>query len=388
MEIVLIVVLFVHALVCAGLSMDLAEKKGHSEGAWFCCGLFLGLFGLIAAAGLPTRQPADVVSFKKRCPDCAELVRKEASVCKFCARQFSKEEIQAELVLGLQENQMTVTLACLKELRTNYDATIIPEVVRVIRLAVTERVDEEIEIRILDEAEQLLVDLGRPPVSQDLVPLLVGYSWGPRKLVKLIKILGVLRDPSCIPFLIKSARTFTYRDSAVSAVVGFGDAALPVLTDFQVDAGRSEKTIVAEIIEKITSDDSPTVGPVPEPTGLESTTETSGMRTNEGGATITVTGGPASGEIFTLSEELVHIGRGEGNQIVILDLGLAEHQASITCRNNRYAIFTPHADAVSIDGSRIPHQRWVWLPESAEILLGESTLAYFSRVASSGGGAP
>ena len=280
MDIVWIVVLIVHALVCACLSTNLAQKKGHSEAAWFCCGFFLGLFGLIAAAGLPTRQPAEVVSFKKRCPDCAELVRKDASVCKFCARQFSKEEIQAELVLGLQENQMTVTLWCLKGLRTNYDATIIPEVVRAIRLAITESVgfrNEEIAFQILDEAEELLVDLGRPPVSQDLVPLLeynvplLGYK-------KLVKILGVLRDPSCIPFLIKSVRfTNDYRNSVVSGVVGFGDAALPVLTDFQVDAGRSERKIAAEIIEKITSDDSPTVRPVPESTGLESTTETSGI---------------------------------------------------------------------------------------------------------------
>jgi hypothetical protein len=287
---------------------------------------------------------------------------------------------------------MTVTLECLKGLRTNYDATIIPEVVRAIRLAITERVGfrddmPEIAFQILDEAEQLLVDLGRPPVSQDLVPLLkynvplLGYK-------KLVKILGVLRDPSCIPFLIKSARFNDYRNSIVSAVVGFGDAALPVLSDFQVDAKGSERKIAAEIIEKITSDDSPTVRPVPESTGLESTTETSGIGMNEGGATITVIAGSASGEIFTLSGELVHIGRRADNQIVLLDPGLADHQASIICRDNRYAIFTPHADAVSIDGSRIPHQRWVWLPEPAEILLGESTLAYFSRVASSGGGAP
>ena len=66
MDIVWIVVLIVHALVCACLSTNLAQKKGHSEAAWFCCGFFLGLLGLIAAAGLPTRQPAEVVSFKKR----------------------------------------------------------------------------------------------------------------------------------------------------------------------------------------------------------------------------------------------------------------------------------------------------------------------------------
>ena len=52
-------------------------------------------------------------------------------------------------------------------------------------------------------------------------------------------------------------------------------------------------------------------------------------------ATITVTRGPARGEFFELSEELVHIGRGEGNQLVLADDDLAEHQASIAFRNGR-----------------------------------------------------
>ena len=105
-------------------------------------------------------------------------------------------------------------------------------------------------------------------------------------------------------------------------------------------------------------------------------------------ATITVTRGPARGQLYELEAGLVHIGRAESNQVVLEDADLADHHASIVFRNGRYAIFTPLPDAVSIDGSPIPPQRWVWLPESAEILLGESTLAYFSRVASSGGGAP
>lgn len=96
-------------------------------------------------------------------------------------------------------------------------------------------------------------------------------------------------------------------------------------------------------------------------------------------ATITVTRGPARGEFFELSEELVHIGRGEGNQLVLADDDLAEHQASIAFRNGRYAIFSLLPDSVSIDGSPIPSERWVWLPETAEILLGSRTGLRFSR---------
>ena len=95
-------------------------------------------------------------------------------------------------------------------------------------------------------------------------------------------------------------------------------------------------------------------------------------------ATITVTRGPARGQLFELETELVHIGRAETNQLVLEDPDLADHQASIAFRNGRYAIFTPLPDAVSIDGSPIPPQRWVWLPGEANIGLGQRTSLRFT----------
>jgi len=95
-------------------------------------------------------------------------------------------------------------------------------------------------------------------------------------------------------------------------------------------------------------------------------------------ATITVTRGPARGQLFELETELVHIGRAESNQVVLDDSELADHQASIVFRNGRYAIFTPLPDAVSIDDSPIPPQRWVWLPSVANIGLGKRTSLRFA----------
>jgi hypothetical protein len=95
-------------------------------------------------------------------------------------------------------------------------------------------------------------------------------------------------------------------------------------------------------------------------------------------ATITVTRGPARGQLFEIETELVHIGRADTNQVVLEDPDLAEHQASIVFRNGRYAIFTPLKDAVSIDGSPIPPQRWVWLPREADIALGKRTSLRFA----------
>ena len=48
--------LLAQAIACAALSSNLADKKGYSTGAWFAAGFFLGIFGLIAAAGLPSSR--------------------------------------------------------------------------------------------------------------------------------------------------------------------------------------------------------------------------------------------------------------------------------------------------------------------------------------------
>jgi hypothetical protein len=95
-------------------------------------------------------------------------------------------------------------------------------------------------------------------------------------------------------------------------------------------------------------------------------------------ASLTVTRGPARGLLFEIESELVHIGRADTNQLVLDDPDLADHQASIVFRNGRYAIFTPLPDAVSIDGSPIPPQRWVWLPGEADIGLGQRTSLRFA----------
>lgn len=81
------------ALVSGFLCAYLAEQKGHSTGAWFVLGFLFGVFALIAGAGLPSVSEATDVynrdeSLVKRCPRCAELVRIEASVCRFCQHEF------------------------------------------------------------------------------------------------------------------------------------------------------------------------------------------------------------------------------------------------------------------------------------------------------------
>ncbi|HUG90400.1 MAG TPA: hypothetical protein VML55_06185 [Planctomycetaceae bacterium] len=94
-------------------------------------------------------------------------------------------------------------------------------------------------------------------------------------------------------------------------------------------------------------------------------------------ATITITNGPDRGREFQVADELVNIGRSAGNEIRLSDPDVPEHQASIVHRNGRYAIYAAGDDSVHVDGSVIPGQRWVWLPEVARVRVSPQTLLTF-----------
>ena len=85
-------------LICGFLSADLARKKGYSYGSWFACGLFFGVLGLVAAAGLPVNQDDEELDYpEKKCPTCAEDIRAEAYACRFCGQTFSQAEVSQAL---------------------------------------------------------------------------------------------------------------------------------------------------------------------------------------------------------------------------------------------------------------------------------------------------
>jgi hypothetical protein len=94
-------------------------------------------------------------------------------------------------------------------------------------------------------------------------------------------------------------------------------------------------------------------------------------------AKITVTSGPDRGKFFEVIDEMIHIGKAADNELVLSDPTLGDRQASIVCRNGRHAIFAPETDEIEVDGTRIPADRWVWLPESAHIKLSRRTALEF-----------
>lgn len=97
-------------------------------------------------------------------------------------------------------------------------------------------------------------------------------------------------------------------------------------------------------------------------------------------AQLVIQTGPDQGQVFPLRSELVRLGSGDGNDIVLSDPALAELHASIVYREGRFAIVTTHAGGLQIDETPVPPERWIWLPEQASIRLSPQTLLQFTVI--------
>ena len=92
MEIIIIWLLF--GLVSAVV----ASNKGRSGCGWFLLGVLLGPFGFILALAVTQDQKAIeskslAKGENKKCPFCAEIIKKEAIVCKHCGRELPVKKI-------------------------------------------------------------------------------------------------------------------------------------------------------------------------------------------------------------------------------------------------------------------------------------------------------
>ena len=91
------------------------------------------------------------------------------------------------------------------------------------------------------------------------------------------------------------------------------------------------------------------------------------------GARILVRNGPDRGRSFPLSENVVHVGRGAENDIVLVDPDVLEHHVSLICRDGTCAVATSTSGAVVINGNPLDADRWVVIDTPTRLQLSVET---------------
>lgn len=86
---------FILWVVLSAIAAAIADNKGRRGGAYFAAALLLSpLIGIIAALSVEHDQAriehkALKKGIRRKCPQCAELIKPDAVVCRYCGNEFA-----------------------------------------------------------------------------------------------------------------------------------------------------------------------------------------------------------------------------------------------------------------------------------------------------------
>lgn len=91
------------------------------------------------------------------------------------------------------------------------------------------------------------------------------------------------------------------------------------------------------------------------------------------GARIVVCNGPDRGRTFPVTGDVVHIGRGMDNNIVLADPEILDYHFSVSYRDGQCAVSAASTGGVVINGQSIPAEQWVAIAPPARVQVSVET---------------
>lgn len=117
------VFLLIQAVIIGWFCSYVAGQKNRDKGSWFLLGFLFSFLALIALAAIPAIEEkptfvADDEDVNRKCPFCAEMVKREAIFCRFCQHDLPPVEAKSyaeKIANGANVSSSTDELPIAKE---------------------------------------------------------------------------------------------------------------------------------------------------------------------------------------------------------------------------------------------------------------------------------
>lgn len=101
MEVTLII-----AVVLGLIPAFIAKSKGRDFILWWVYGFALFIVALIHSLCMKPNEQALLDEGMKKCPFCAEMIKPDAKVCRYCGRDLPEKKVAVENLSPYQRNAM------------------------------------------------------------------------------------------------------------------------------------------------------------------------------------------------------------------------------------------------------------------------------------------